>query len=54
MLSSIARLLPSPADNTLRGFKLPWYVFTCLALLSAARSLIYLLAPDGGARGWVS
>src|SRR5580693_5945895 len=42
-------LLPRVADNTVRGTKLPVYVFTLLAILGAIRSCIHLLAPDGGA-----
>jgi len=42
-------LLPATADNTVRGMKLPVYVFALIAIVSTARSLIHLLAPDGGA-----
>ena len=42
-------LLPTSADNTIRGMKLHAYVFALIAIVSAARSLIHLLAPDGGA-----
>ena len=42
-------LLPARIDNTLPGRKLPFYFFAVYALLSAARSLVHLLAPDGGA-----
>lgn len=38
-------LLPARVDNTIRGMKLPFYVFALYALVS----LIHLLAPDGGA-----
>lgn len=38
-------LLPGRADNTIRGVKLPVYVFTVIAAISTARSLIHLLAP---------
>ncbi len=44
-----ATLLPSSADNTIRGMKLPVYVFAVIAMVSTIRSLIHLLAPDGGA-----
>jgi hypothetical protein len=37
------------ADNTVRGMKLPVYVFMVLAVVSTVRSCIHLLAPDGGA-----
>jgi hypothetical protein len=45
----ISALLPQFADNTVRGFKLPSYVFAVLAIVSTVRSCIHLLAPDGGA-----
>jgi hypothetical protein len=44
-----ATLLPASADNTIRGMKLPVYVFAVIAMVSTIRSLIHLLAPDGGA-----
>lgn len=49
MRNVVGILLPSPAGNTIRGSKLPFYVFACIAIVSTARSLIHLLAPDGGA-----
>lgn len=45
----LATLLPATADNRMRGWKLPYFLFGFLAVLSAIRSLIHLLAPDGGA-----
>jgi len=42
-------LLPTKADNTIRGTKFPFYVFTLIAIISTVRSFIHLLAPDGGA-----
>jgi hypothetical protein len=42
-------LLPPQADNYSRGMKLPVYVFALIAIASTIRSLIHLLAPDGGA-----
>jgi hypothetical protein len=45
----LATLLPAQADNTIRGMKLPVYVFTVIAVVSTARSCIHLFAPDGGA-----
>jgi hypothetical protein len=42
-------LLPPKIDNLIRGTKLPFYVFSVYAILSAVRSCIHLLAPDGGA-----
>lgn len=49
MSEVFAVVLPAQADNTVRGWKLPVYVFTLIALVSAVRSCIHLLAPDGGA-----
>jgi hypothetical protein len=42
-------LLPARADNSIRGMKLPVYVFTLIAVVSTIRSCIHVLAPDGGA-----
>ena len=42
-------LLPAKIDNTLRGSKIPFYVFALYAIVSLVRSCIHLLAPDGGA-----
>ena len=42
-------LLPDQIDNTFPGHKLALYFFAAYALLSTARSLVHLLAPDGGA-----
>lgn len=49
MKNIIEILLPDKADNTVRGTKLPFYVFILIALISTVRSCIHLLAPDGGA-----
>jgi len=46
---TIVALLPATADNTVRGMKLPVYVFMLISIVSTVRSLIHLLAPDGGA-----
>lgn len=48
-MNLLATLLPLPADNTMRGPKLPYAVFSVLAAVSTVRSGIHLLAPDGGA-----
>jgi len=45
----LAKLLPAVADNTIPGMRLPVYVFMLIAIVSTARSLIHLFAPDGGA-----
>lgn len=45
----LATLLPSPADNIVRGMKYPVYVFVLIAMVSTVRSCIHIFAPDGGA-----
>ena len=42
-------ILPAHIDNTIRGVKLPFYVFAFFAVVSTVRSFIHLLSPDGGA-----
>jgi hypothetical protein len=42
-------ILPAKIDNTIRGTKIPFYIFALYAILSAVRSCIHLLSPDGGA-----
>jgi hypothetical protein len=49
MKKALSVLLPRLADNTARGIRLPAYVFALIAIVSAIRSCIHLLAPDGGA-----
>jgi hypothetical protein len=49
MKSILEALLPAQADNTIRGMKLPVYVFALISVVSLVRSCIHLLAPDGGA-----
>jgi hypothetical protein len=49
MRNLLSVLLPARAGNAARGPKLPVYVFTLIAIVSAVRSCIHLLAPDGGA-----
>jgi len=49
MKNILEALLPAQADNTVRGTKLPVYVFTVISVVSLVRSCIHLLAPDGGA-----
>jgi hypothetical protein len=49
MKNITARLLPATADNSIRGMKLPVYVFTVIAVISTVRSLIHVFAADGGA-----
>jgi len=42
-------LLPTKIDNTIRGWKLPFYVFCLYAIVSTARSCIHIFSADGGA-----
>ena len=42
-------LFPMNVNNTIRGTRIPIYIFALYALVSAVRSCIHLLAPDGGA-----
>jgi hypothetical protein len=42
-------LLPAKVDNTIRGSKIPFYVFALYTIISTVRSCIHLLSPDGGA-----
>jgi hypothetical protein len=49
MKEILAWLLPAKADNTIRGLKLPVYLFAFISVISAVRSCIHLFAPDGGA-----
>ncbi|MFM8876094.1 MAG: hypothetical protein ACKOGC_08475 [Anaerolineae bacterium] len=42
-------LLPAQLDNTIRGTKIPFYIFTLYAIVSTVRSCIHLLSSDGGA-----
>lgn len=44
-----AATFPSTVDNTIRGKKLPYYMFAFFAVVSAVRSCIHTFAPDGGA-----
>lgn len=49
MKNFISILLPARADNTIRGWKLPFYAFILIATIGTVRSFIHLLSPDGGA-----
>ena len=42
-------LFPLNVNNIIRGTKIPVYIFALYALVSAVRSCIHLLTPDGGA-----
>ncbi len=43
-----SRLLPPPCDDY-RGSRLAFYFLILVAVVSTARSLVHILAPDGGA-----
>jgi hypothetical protein len=47
MMKNILRtLLPAKADNTIRGMKLPAYVFTLIAIISISHYFLHpLLSP---------
>ncbi len=49
MTKLITLLLPAKIDNLIRGSRIPWIVFTLLAIVSIVRSFIHLLSPDDGA-----
>ena len=49
MIEIFETLLPAHIDNTIRGTKIPFYIFTLYAMVSTVRSGIHLLSPDGGA-----
>lgn len=42
-------ILPAKIDNTIRGTKIPFYIFALYTIVSIVRSCIHLLSPDGGA-----
>ena len=42
-------MLPNQADNTIRGSKIPFYVFFLIAVIGLVRSCIHIFSPDGGA-----
>jgi hypothetical protein len=41
-------LLPKPADNTIRGSKIPFYFFIVTAAILTVRSCIHIFVADGG------
>jgi hypothetical protein len=49
MREMLNRIFPKVVDNEYKGAKIALWVFTVLAIVSTARSLIHFLAPDGGA-----
>lgn len=42
-------LFPQKADNSISGLKITVYIYAGIVILSTIRSLIHILAPDGGA-----
>ena len=46
MKKIIEIVLSAKADNTIHGWKLPFYVFILINLVGTVRSFIYILAPD--------
>ena len=50
MKNIIHKVFPAPVSNVFPGYKLALYVFALLTLLTVVRSLIHILAPDGGAQ----
>jgi hypothetical protein len=42
-------IFPKKVDNSIRGSRIPVYVFIVYSFVSLARSLIHTFAPDGGA-----
>ena len=49
MKTVLLSLFPPRADNTIRGGRFPVFLFGLIAIVSTARSLIHIFAPDGGA-----
>ncbi len=49
MKNILETLLPSRADNSLRGSKIPLYFLILLAAIGLVRSCIHIFSPDGGA-----
>lgn len=48
-MQSINILFPRTIDNTIHGSRWPYFIFLIYTVISTVRSLIHLLAPDGGA-----
>ena len=49
MNKTLEILLPTKADNTIRGSKLPFFLFILIAAIGVVRSCIHIFSPDGGA-----
>lgn len=45
----LIKIFPKTADNSYQGSKIAIYVFMLISFISLGRSVIHLLAPDGGA-----
>ena len=50
MKNIINKVFPAPVTNIFPGYKLALYVFALLVLITVVRSLIHIIAPDGGAQ----
>lgn len=46
----LTRLLPATVTNDYRGYPVAVWVFAILTAITLVRSLIHMLAPDGGAQ----
>jgi len=53
-MSLVDKIIPSPADNTYRGHPIAYYLFMLISIMTVIRSLIHILAPDGGAQSIAS
>ena len=52
--SLFKKILPEAATNTYTGHPIAYYFFILLTLVTIGRSLIHMLAPDGGAQSIAS
>jgi hypothetical protein len=50
MKNMVNRIFPSPVSNIFPGYKLALYVFVLITIFTVVRSLIHILATDGGAQ----
>ena len=46
----ITKIFPKTIDNTYKGYKLALYFFYAITAVTLVRSLIHILAFDGGAQ----
>jgi hypothetical protein len=49
MKNPLEIFLPAQADNTIRGSRIPLYLFILTAAVGTVRSGIHIFSPDGGA-----